>query len=99
MDYVASYLLCVENSLEPSKANISKLLSAGCGAVDEAGLNEFVAKISGKTHDEILSAGSAMMTLRAAAAPAATGNAQAKKEEAQPEAESESSSDAAMDFF
>ena len=75
MEYVASYLLCVENQLTPTKDNIAKLLMCVGASSDEATLNDFMSKVDGKTREEIISAGAAMMTLRQAAAPAATASA------------------------
>lgn len=99
MEFVASYLLCVENNQEPSKANIAKLLKAISASVDESELDSFVSKIGGKSHDEILSAGSAMMTLQRASSGAAAPASQAAAAEEKEAASEPSESDAELDFF
>lgn len=101
MDFVASYLLCVENKMEPSKANIMKLLQAVAANVNESELDAFVSKISEKSYEEILSTGSAMMVLKNAgpvgsAAPAAASSA---TQAAAEESEASEESDDMMDFF
>ncbi|KAI4292605.1 large subunit ribosomal protein LP2 [Pancytospora philotis] len=98
MERVAAYLLCVENKLEPSRANMYKLLQAVSSNVDEAELDAFVAQIGEKSYEEILSTGSAMMTLQKASSSAAAPAASAATAEAAAEEPSEES-DAEMDFF
>ena len=98
MEFVASYLLCVENHLEPSKANIAKMLAAASVPSDASALDGFMSKIENKTADELLAAGAAMMTLQRASsssAPAATTAAKVEVKEEEPE----ESEDAEMTFF
>lgn len=99
MEYVASYLLCVENRLEPSNDNIAMLVKAAGGSPCEADLDGFMSKIGGMSHEEIISAGSAMMTLQSASAAAAAPAANAAREAAAPAEEPSEESDALMDFF
>lgn len=98
MDFVASYLLCVENKLEPSKANITMLLKAASASIDATELDNFLSKTNGKSHEEIISAGAAMMTLQ----KASTSSAPVKNtpaSQAAPESEAESSDEAEISFF
>lgn len=100
MEFVASYLLCVENHLEPSKANIAKMLSAASVQADAAALDDFMSKVGGKTTEELFSAGSAMMTLQRAAAPSSSAPAaSAAKAEEKEDEETDSDNDAEMSFF
>lgn len=96
MEFVASYALLVQNKQETTKANISKLITAVGGTVDAELLNSFMSKIEGKSYEDIVSTGSAMMTLQSAAAPVASG---AAKVEEKVEESEESSDDAEIAFF
>ncbi|KAI5173842.1 hypothetical protein PAEPH01_2066 [Pancytospora epiphaga] len=101
MDCVASYLLCIENKLEPSKANISKLIKAAGGSCNETDLDSFISKVGEKSHEEIISIGAAMMVLQSSSsAPAAkTESAGAKAAAPADESSGESDDGMVMDLF
>jgi len=87
MEFVVAYELLNENKREITKESISGLIKSINATIDDKLLDEFVSKIEGKTHDQIVSAGASKMTVQTGgsastqAASASAGKAAAAVEE------------------
>lgn len=100
MECVSTYILLVENDLEPTKPNFRKVLDAVDADVSEESLDYFLSLIDGRTFSEIFNSGSELLKTRipSASDSKAVDQSSAKVEEEAPQ-ESSSSSGVDMDFF
>ena len=102
MEYVASYAFLINNKQEPSRENIMRVLKSLGASVSEESVELFISKVEGKSYEEIVSAGSALMaSQRAASASSSASTTTAAKVEvaAGKEESNESESDKEMSFF
>ncbi len=98
MEAIASYLLCMQNGIEPSKENLTRIIMSVCDELNEESISLFVEKIQGMTHEEIMEKGSSLMSAQAPVA--ASGSSKAQEENAVEEEEEEESEEeeATFDF-
>ncbi|ORD92828.1 RLA2 [Enterospora canceri] len=96
METVAAYLLCIENGLEPTKEKMSEIIGCVNPGYSKESFELFLSKISGKTHAEIMAAGSEKMATQTVSTNAAAAPAEKVEEKVEEEEESD---DAVLDMF
>jgi large subunit ribosomal protein LP2 len=96
MKYVAAFMLAALSG-EPTKAAVTKIVTAHGGEADSAKIDALFTELEGKSLDELIAAGKAKISSASvsaapaagAAAPAAAKKEEAKKEEPKEEEEAD----------